>query len=311
MAVRNSSLVIFGRRQEDFVVIIFLMFLIVISVAVAVGLLVVWVVTGGETQQLASSSMKGLNKGKASMKQMYENFAKNPKSKDAKKFRSMVFIVFLLLGYLFTGGNMFFSLVIGGVGFFLPVILLNMAESRRLAKIDKQLADGLVLIANSLKSGLSFAQGLDVLAQQGQPPLAEEFQVVTRELRLGVPMEHALNNLDERLKKSKEIKIAVTAINIARETGGNMAEALSTLSLTMRKRSEMQGKIEALTAQGKFSGIITSCLPFLIGFMIYMMDPKAMMPMFTTLPGYGLLLLVVALITIGGLIIKQIITIDI
>jgi len=293
------------------VVIIFLMFLIVISVAVAVGLLVVWVVTGGETQQLASSSMKGLNKGKASMKQMYENFAKNPKSKDAKKFRSMVFIVFLLLGYLFTGGNMFFSLVIGGVGFFLPVILLNMAESRRLAKIDKQLADGLVLIANSLKSGLSFAQGLDVLAQQGQPPLAEEFQVVTRELRLGVPMEHALNNLDERLKKSKEIKIAVTAINIARETGGNMAEALSTLSLTMRKRSEMQGKIEALTAQGKFSGIITSCLPFLIGFMIYMMDPKAMMPMFTTLPGYGLLLLVVALITIGGLIIKQIITIDI
>lgn len=291
--------------------IIFLMFLIVAAAAGAVALLVISVATGSETQHLASSSIKGLSKGTASIKQMYENFAKDPKSKEAKKFKTIVFVVFLLIGYLFTGGNLFFSFVAGALGFFLPVILLIMAENRRFAKIDKQLADGLVLIANSLKSGLSFAQGLDVLAQQGQPPLAEEFQIVTRELRLGVPMEHALNNMAVRLKKSKEMQIAVTAINIARETGGNMAEALSTLSVTMRKRSEMQGKIEALTAQGKFSGVIMGSLPFLIGFMIYMMDPKAMTPMFTTVYGYAILLLIVAMITIGGLIIKKIITIDI
>ncbi len=291
--------------------IIFLMFLIVVAASAAVALVVIWVATGNETQIIASSSLKGVDKIRDIFKQMYENFSKDPKSKDARNFRILVLVGFFLFGFLMTGGNMFFSLVAGAMGFFLPVVLLNIAESRRLSLIDKQLSDGLVLIANSLRSGLSFAQALDVLAQQGQPPLAEEFQVVTREMRLGIPMEHALNNMTERLKKSKEIKIAMTAINIARETGGNMAEALSTLSTTMRRRAEMQGKIEALTAQGKFSGVITSMLPFLLGLMIYLMDPKMIMPMFTTLPGYGMILLVLVLIAIGGLIIKKIVTIDI
>jgi len=291
--------------------IIFMMVLIVGAVAVSVVLLVLWAVAAGETQQLASTSIKGLNKGKASLKQMYDNFAKDPKSKEAQKFKTMIFIVFLAIGYLLTHGNPFFSFVMGAAGFFLPVILLNMAETRRLKLIDKQLSDGLILIANSLRGGLSFAQALDVLAQQGQPPLAEEFKIVTMEMQLGISMEQALNSLTVRLKKSKEMGIAITAINIARETGGNMAETLSTLSTTMRKRSEMQGKIEALTAQGKFSGIITSILPFLLGFMIYIMDPKTMTPMFTTLPGYGLLLLIISMVTIGALIIKKIVTIDI
>jgi len=291
--------------------IIFLMFLIVVAASSAVALLVIWMSTGSETRVLASSSLKGFARVRGTMKEMYDNFSKDPKSKDARNFRMMVFVGFFLLGLLLTAGNLFFSLVAGAIGFFLPIVLLNVAESKRLSLIDKQLSDGLVLIANSLRSGLSFAQALDVLAQQGQPPLAEEFQIVTREMRLGIPMEHALNNMTDRLQKSKEIKIAITAINIARETGGNMAEALSTLSTTMRRRAEMQGKIEALTAQGKFSGIITSMLPFLLGLMIYLMDPKMIMPMFTTLPGYGMILLVLVLIALGGLIIKKIVTIDI
>lgn len=286
--------------------IIFLMFLVVAAVFGFVVLAVSAALNAYYAEQQSSSAG-----GKFSLKQMYENFSKDPKSPEARRFKLIVCMVFLLIGFVFTGGNIFFTLLFGVLGFFLPVIILKQAENKRIALIDKQLSDGLVLIANSLRGGLSFAQGLDVLAQQGQPPLSEEFRVVTRELRLGIPMEQALNNLAERLSKSKEMKIAVTAINIARETGGNMAEALSTLATTMRRRNEMQGKIDALTTQGKLSGVIASMLPFILTFFIYLIDPEMIKPMFSTLPGYGLLLVALVLIGLGGLIIKKVVTIDI
>ncbi len=289
---------------------IFMMFLVVVAVFGTISLLVVWILTLSEGQKEKSGPKFSL-KDKMALKQMWENFAKDPKSKDAQKLKMISFLCCLALGFIITGGAAFFTFLFGVVGMFLPQILLTRAEAKRLGLIDKQLSDGLVLIANSLRSGLSFAQGLEVLAQEGQPPLSEEFKIVTRELRLGVPMEQALNNLSERLVKSKEMKIAMTAINIARETGGNMAEALSTLSITMRKRNEMQGRIDGLTAQGKLSGLITSMLPFILTFFIFIIDPEMIKPMFTTLPGYGMILLALIMIGLGAVIIKKIITIDI
>lgn len=244
------------------------------------------------------------------LKQLFAKFAEDPKSRQAQKFRVMSFGAFLLGGYILTA-NLFFTFLFGIFGFFFPIIMLKRAENKRLQLIDKQLSDGLVLISNSLRSGLSFAQAVEVIAQQGQPPLSEEFQVVTQELKLGISMENALNNLSERLKKSKEMRIAMTAINIARETGGNMSEALTTLSETMRKRNEMQGKIDALTAQGKLSGAITAMLPFVLSFFIYLIAPDLMGPMFTTVEGYAILAVVLTMIGIGGLIIKKVIAIDI
>ncbi len=177
--------------------------------------------------------------------------------------------------------------------------------------IDRQLSDGLVLVTNSLRSGLSFAQGLEVLSEQGQAPLKDEFKVVTDELRLGIPMEKALNNLGARLKDSKEIRIAITAINIARETGGNMSEALETIAITMRKRNEMAGKISAMTAQGRLSGMIVTMLPFALGFVINMIDPLLMRPLYTTIPGYFILLFMFFLIAVGWVLIKKIIEVDV
>jgi len=124
-------------------------------------------------------------------------------------------------------------------------------------------------------------------------------------------MEQALLNLANRMKKSREMKIAITSINIARETGGNMSEALETISETMRKRNEMFGKISALTAQGRLSGIIVTALPFGLGFVINLIDPVMMRPLYTTVPGYFILLLMMFLIAIGWILIKKIITIDI
>ncbi|HAX60961.1 MAG TPA: hypothetical protein DCX95_00145 [Elusimicrobia bacterium] len=289
--------------------IIFLTFLIIICVFGFFFLLVMRLLSGDEVKEATYFAGEQVKK-MPTLKQLFNKFAEDPKSRQAQKFRIMSFAAFLFGGYILTT-NIFFTFVFGIFGFFFPVILLKRAESKRLRLIDKQLSDGLVLISNSLRSGLSFAQAIEVIAQQGQVPLAEEFQTVTQELKLGISMEQALNNLSERLKKSKEMRIAMTAINIARETGGNMSEALTTLSETMRKRNEMQGKIDALTAQGKLSGVITALLPFVLSFFIYLVAPDLMGPMFTTIEGYAIIAVVLMMIGIGALIINKVVTIDI
>lgn len=289
--------------------IIFLTFLIIVCVFGFFFLTVMRLLSGDEVKEATYFAGEQIKKA-PSIKQLFAKFAEDPKSRQAQKFRMMSFAAFLFGGYILTT-NVFFTFLFGIFGFFFPIILLKRAESKRLRLIDKQLSDGLVLISNSLRSGLSFAQAIEVIAQQGQVPLAEEFQIVTQELKLGISMEHALNNLSERLKKSKEMRIAMTAINIARETGGNMSEALTTLSETMRKRNEMQGKIDALTAQGKLSGAITALLPFVLSFFIYLVAPDLMGPMFTTIEGYAIIAVVLTMIGIGALIINKVVTIDI
>jgi len=233
---------------------------------------------------------------------------KNPSEIKKRVLFTLLAAIFV---FLITGFNFFFTIIVGVAVYMAPILISNYKENKRFAMIDKQLADGLVLVTNSLRSGLSFAQGLEVLAEQGQPPLRDEFKIVTDELRLGLSMEQALLNLANRMKKSREMKIAITAINIARETGGNMSEALETISETMRKRNEMFGKISALTAQGRLSGIIVTALPFGLGFVINLIDPVMMRPLYTTVPGYFILLLMMFLIAIGWILIKKIITIDI
>ncbi|MBI5574110.1 MAG: type II secretion system F family protein [Elusimicrobia bacterium] len=289
--------------------IIFLTFLIILCVFGFFFLIVMRLLSGDEVKEVTYFAGEQVRKA-PSIKQLFAKFAEDPKSRQSQKFRMLSFAVFLFGGYILTT-NIFFTLVFGIFGFFFPIILLKRTENKRLRLIDKQLSDGLVLISNSLRSGLSFAQAIEVIAQQGQVPLAEEFQTVTQELKLGISMEQALNNLSERLKKSKEMRIAMTAINIARETGGNMSEALTTLSETMRKRNEMQGKIDALTAQGKLSGLITALLPFVLSFFIYLVAPDLMRPMFTTYEGYAIIAVVLMMIGIGALIINKVVTIDI
>ena len=149
------------------------------------------------------------------------------------------------------------------------------------------------------------------MARQGTPPLSEEFKEVGREVKVGVPMEKALFNMVERWPAIVNLKIAVIAINIAQEVGGNLSETLSRLSDTMRKRKEIQGKIDALTTQGKLSGVVTAMTPFALFAAISWMSPDLMAPMMSTTLGNIMLIAIVFLILIGFLVIRKIVDIDI
>jgi len=237
-------------------------------------------------------------------------FEKEPDSKKAKfikfSFAGAFFIIFLALS-----GKPLIALALGAAGFFAPKMLADMNKEKKAKRIDDQLADGLVLVANSLKAGMSFPQTIEVMSRQGNPPLSDEFAVVGREVKVGVSMEKALFNFVNRWPKIVNLRIAVIAINIAQEVGGNLSETLSRLSDTMRKRKEIQGKINALTTQGKLSGIITALMPFALFAAISWMAPDIMEPMISTALGNLMLIVILALIAAGFIIIQKIVDIDI
>ena len=233
----------------------------------------------------------------------------SPKTQLARLIKFLSAVIIIGLVFLFTG-KFFIGLIFGILGLFLPKVIAKILYNKKIDKFNNQLIEGLSSIANSLRAGSSFQQALEVLVRESSPPISEEFAQVNHEVRLGVPIAEALNNLTKRVE-SRELHISVTAINIAREAGGRLAEILNNISSTMRERNKLQGKIKALTAQGKMSGIIVGSLPILLGFVLYLMDPEMMKPMFTTPIGYILIGLVVLMLAIGGFVIKKIITIDI
>jgi len=233
----------------------------------------------------------------------------SPRTKLARliKLSSAVIIgsfVFLITGKFFIG------LIFGILGLFFSKVMARILYNKNIDRFNNQLIDGLSSIENSLRAGSSFQQALEVLVRESSPPMSEEFARVIHEIRLGVPIAEALDNLAERVD-SNELRISVVAINVALEAGGKLAEILNNIASTMRERHKLQGKIKALTAQGRISGIIVGALPLFLGFVLYLMDPEMMKPMFTTPIGYVLIGLVVFMLAIGGFIIKKIITIDI
>lgn len=231
------------------------------------------------------------------------------RTKPTLTLKTISLLVMAILGLGITK-NLFFTFLFALIGFFLPNLLSRYLQRKRLKEFDNQLIDGLTTIANSLRAGLSFPQALETIGREAPPPLSEEFSQVNREVGLGMDTAEALLELTRRVP-SRELHLAVTAINIAREAGGNLAEVLGQLSHTMRQRDMLQGKIKTLTAEGRLSGIVVGLMPILLGLAIHAIEPDLMKPMFHTLPGNIMLGVIVILLLLGAVVIKKIVTIDI
>lgn len=213
------------------------------------------------------------------------------------------------IGFLISF-NLILALLLGMVGFYIPPLLLRQMLAKRLKQFDVQLVEAIELLANSMKSGLSLTQALDMVVKEMKPPISQEFEYMLNEHRFGVPLEDALQNLVERIR-SKELALVVTAMNISRETGGNLAEVLKQIAQTIRDRNTMLGKIRAITAEGRFQGYFVGALPFVLGFILFLMEPELMRPMFTTAIGWILLAVVVVLVATGFWFIQKIVKIDV
>jgi len=120
-------------------------------------------------------------------------------------------------------------------GFFLPMLMVKHYRARRIRKFNTQLVDALQAMANAFKAGLTFQQAIEHVSKEAMAPLAQEFGLFVKEAKLGVPLEEALVNMAKRVG-SDDLELVVTATNISRQLGGNMAEMFETLSTTIRER---------------------------------------------------------------------------
>ena len=177
-------------------------------------------------------------------------------------------------------------------------------------KFEEQLPDGLDLISNSMRAGLTMIQSINILTEEMPEPLSSEFREVIKEHKLGMNFDESLMRLNDRVK-STDLDIFVTAVAVTRQTGGNIAEILNRIASTIRERQRLKNQVKVLTAQGKMSGIIVGSLPIALLLIISFIDPSLTAPMFKTLIGIVLIMIALILEIIGALVIKKIVTIDI
>lgn len=216
----------------------------------------------------------------------------------------------LMLVFLTAAFNILFGLIGFVSGFFLPRLMLLRFKRQRHARFEQQFAEGLETIANALKTGYSLPQALDLLVREGNPPISQEFALVMRDYRLGTPVDQALENLTRRIR-SENLELVVNAVRTLRRTGGNLVEVFEHISHVISERQRVQGRIDVLTAQGKMEALVIGLIPFFLLLVINMIAPEMVEPLFTTVIGWAMLLLVVVLDAIGIILIMKIVNIEI
>jgi tight adherence protein B len=165
-----------------------------------------------------------------------------------------------LIAFL-LGGRLLISAVIGaGIGALLPRMYVKNQQSKRLTRFNDQLPDMLNLMVNGLRAGFSTLQAMEAVSKELPAPICDEFRRVVQEMQLGIPMEKALANLLRRIP-SQDLDFLVTAVNVQREVGGNLAEIMDVISYTIRERVRIKGDIRALTAQAMYSGRALALMP--------------------------------------------------
>lgn len=222
---------------------------------------------------------------------------------------SVIFLgAFALIGQF--GIGIFVAAVTSVLGWKFPRPFMDYLVNKRIDAYKNQMVDALQLLSNGLRAGLSLPQSLGMVVDELPNPVAQEFNTVLQQTKIGVPLEEAFENLVKRIP-TQDNDMFVSAISILKETGGNLSEVFDTIASVIRERVRLAQKIDTYVAQGKFQGITIFCMPFALGAVFGVSDPASMAPLFTTV--IGLILFSVALIfdLLGLYFIFKIVKIDV
>jgi tight adherence protein B len=218
----------------------------------------------------------------------------------------------LLVGALavLISSTLFVGIVFAAFGWLLPRLWLGRRQAARLKGFNDQLADTIALMSNSLRSGLSLVQSMEMISREAEPPVSEEFQRVVREIGLGVGPQEALQHLVRRVN-SEDLELLVTAILVQFEVGGNLSRILDTIAGTIRERVKLQGEIRTMSAQGRMAGYVLSGLPVVIGGILMLIAPSYMGTLFSPGPWLVLPVFAVVGIVMGSLVIRKLVAIEV
>lgn len=232
------------------------------------------------------------------------------------EYISLMVILGVGVGFVawFLGGRSIIIGIIGAaVGAYVPRLYVRRQQNQRLVRFGEQLPDMLNLMVNGLRAGYSTVQAMEAVAKELPPPISDEFRRVVQELQLGVPMEQALDNLLRRIP-SDDLDLTITAINVQREVGGNLAEILDTISHTIRERVRIKGEIRVLTTQVMYSGRFLGMMPIFIALALWFLNRDYMMLFFdedSRMIGIPLLVISVIMIISGYFVMVKIADIEV
>lgn len=228
---------------------------------------------------------------------------------------AVCFVVFFLLSGNFrtlagTARGAAIGGAAGALALTLPKRLVVLIKARRLQRFNDQLVDALMTMSNALRSGSSILQAFEHIARQNLNPISLEFAHFLQQTRVGVKFEEALSDLEKRVN-SEDLTLMISAIEIARQTGGNLTEVFERISATIRERIRIQARIRMLTAQGRMQGMVVGAMPILLALAMLVLDSEMMVSFFKSPPGMLAIGAVVVLETTGVLLIRKIIRIDV
>lgn len=183
------------------------------------------------------------------------------------------------LAWVLFGGGILLAVAAAVIGFFAPRFYVGMRQRKRLNQFNDQLGDAINQMSNGLRAGYSVMQALDSVATELPPPISTEFRRVVQEMQLGLSMEQAFANMLRRID-SDDLDLMITAINVQREVGGNLADILDTISFTIRERVRIKGEVRTLTAQGRASAYVITFLPIGLMLLLLMLNRSYIMQMF-------------------------------
>ena len=213
--------------------------------------------------------------------------------------RENIIPVFTILGFV--------------VGLSLPRFYVKRQQAKRLQRFEGQLADMLNLVVNGLRAGYSIMQALESVSKELPPPISDEFRRVVQEMQIGLSMSEALANLMRRIP-SGDLDLVITALNVQRDVGGNLAEILDIISYTIRERVRIKGEIRVLTSQVLYSGRFLASMPLIISGILWLVNKPYMMQFFnpeTRLIGIIALSIAAGMIISGYFVMMRIASIDI
>ena len=183
-------------------------------------------------------------------------------------------------------------------------------NARYVRKFDEQLTDALGTMSNALRAGFSIAQAFESVAEADLHPISDEFALLLQQMRVGMSFDDALASMEKRVS-SDDLSLVVTAIDIARKTGGNLTEIFDSISNTIRGRMRVERKVRTLTAQGRLQGLVVSLMPVILCVIMTVMKPKLMIPFLTSFSGIACLLVASVMVFVGWLVIRKIVTIKV
>ena len=223
---------------------------------------------------------------------------------------SHVLLVGVLAGLVWLiSSSVIAALLVGLLLYILPARWFAWQRERRRKQIESELPDALLFIASALRAGSALSVAMQVLVRDQTGPLGQEFGIVLKEQRLGVTFDDAIQKMSQRVQ-IQDFVLVVVALRVSKEVGGNLSEPLQVLAETLRRKAILEGRINALTAQGRIQGIVMTLFPVFLMGVLYLMQPS-MSLMFTTTIGWVVLGAIAFMLALGYMMIRKIVAIDI